>query len=197
MAVREILQIGNPILRKRSTKIVHFDAALAGLVQDMVESMEAASGVGLAAPQIGASKRLIIVEMPDDESYPRPGERWVMCNPEIVKSSRETEIGLEGCLSVAGYVGMVERPVSAIIRGQDISGKKLRVKAEGFLARAFLHEIDHLNGVLYVDIAEQDSVMTVKEYEQLVQEQDVEQDPELEREQETGSRLEHDLPVHV
>jgi peptide deformylase len=171
MAVREILQIGNPVLRRRSTKIVHFDASLSELVQDMVDSVEAANGVGLAAPQVGISKRLIIVEMPDDESYPHPGERWVMCNPEVVKVSRETEVGQEGCLSVAGYVGMVERPTSAIIRGQDIRGKRLRVKAEGFLARAFLHEIDHLNGVLYVDLAKEDSVMTVEEYEQLIQAQ--------------------------
>jgi peptide deformylase len=199
MAVREILQIGNPVLRKRSTKIVHFDGALAGLVQDMVESVEAANGVGLAAPQIGISKRLIIVEMPDDESYPHPGERWVMCNPEVVKASRETEVGQEGCLSVLGYVGMVERPVSAIIRGQDIKGKKLRVKAEGFLARAFLHEIDHLNCVLYVDLAEEGSVMTVEEYERLVQEQEAEQEleAELESEHETELGTEQRPPVHV
>ena len=151
MAVREILQIGNPVLRRRSTKITHFDGALSRLVDDMIESMEAANGVGLAAPQVGITKRVIIVEMPDDESYPHPGERWVMCNPDVVKASRETEVGQEGCLSVAGYVGMVERPVSALIRGQDVKGKKLRVKAEGFLARAFLHEIDHLNGVLFFD----------------------------------------------
>jgi peptide deformylase len=182
MAVREILQIGDPVLRKRSSKITHF-AAVAELVQDMIESMEAANGVGLAAPQIGVSKRLIIVEMPDDESYPHPGERWVMCNPEVVKVSRETEIGQEGCLSVAGYVGMVERPVSAIIRGQDIRGKKLRIKAEGFLARAFLHEIDHLNGVLYVDLAEEGSVMTVEEYERLVQEREQELEIETVSEQ--------------
>ena len=189
MAVREILQIGNPVLRKRSSKIAHFDGALAGLVQDMVESVEAANGVGLAAPQIGISKRLIIVEMPDDESYPHPGERWVMCNPEVVKAGRETEIGQEGCLSVAGYVGMVERPVSAIIRGQDLKGKKLRVKAEGFLARAFLHEIDHLNGVLYVDLADDGSMMTVDEYEQMIQEQEPEPEP--------ASEAELDTSVHI
>jgi peptide deformylase len=182
MAIREILQIGDPVLRRRSTKITHFDAALSELVEDMIESMEAANGVGLAAPQIGIPKRLIIVAMPDDESYPHPGERWAMCNPEVVKASRETEVGQEGCLSVAGYVGMVERPTSTIIRGQDIRGKKLRVKAEGFLARAFLHEIDHLNGVLYVDLAEEGSVMTVEEYEQLIQEQEAETEAELETE---------------
>ena len=102
MTVREILQIGNPVLRRRSSKITRFDGALSSLVEDMAETMHAAKGVGLAAPQIGVSKRLIIVEMPDDEEYDHPGERFVLCNPEIVKASRETEIGQEGCLSVAG-----------------------------------------------------------------------------------------------
>ncbi len=187
MAVREILQIGDPILRRRSSKVTHFDGALSRLVEDMIESMQAASGVGLAAPQIGVNRRVIIVEMPDGESYPQPGERWIMCNPDVVKVSRETEVGQEGCLSVAGYVGMVERPVSALIRGQDTRGKKYRVKAEGFLARAFLHEIDHLNGVLYVDLAEEGTVMTVEEYEQLIQEQQAEQETETEQ----------DAPVHI
>ena len=170
MAVRDILQIGNPVLRKRSTKITRFDKALSVLVDDMIETMHEANGVGLAAPQVGVLKRLIIVEMPDDEDYPNPGDQWVVCNPEVVKVSRETEVGQEGCLSVAGYVGMVERPVAAIVRGQDVQGRKIRVKVEGFLARAFLHEMDHLTGVLYVDLAKEGSVMTLEEYEELISE---------------------------
>ncbi|MBN1640630.1 MAG: peptide deformylase [Anaerolineae bacterium] len=165
MAIREILQIGHPTLRERSHKVTHFGDGLAALVEDMIETIHEAHGVGLAAPQIGVSHRVIVVEMPDDESYPYPGERWVVCNPEIVKASRETEIDLEGCLSVAGYVGMVERASEVVIRGQDLRGRKVRIKADGYLARAFQHEIDHLNGVLYVDIAEGDSVMTVEAYE--------------------------------
>jgi len=171
MAVREILQIGNPVLRKRSTKITRFDKSLSTLVDDMIEAMREANGVGLAAPQVGVTKRLIIVEMPEDEDYPHSGERWVVCNPEVVKVSRETEVGQEGCLSVAGYVGMVERPLEAIVRGQDVQGRKIRVKTEGFLTRAFLHEIDHLSGVLYVDLAKEGSVMTLEEYEELINEQ--------------------------
>jgi peptide deformylase len=181
MAIREILQIGNPVLRQRSHKIVRFGQALANLADDMVEIMHEANGVGLAAPQVGALKRLIVVEMPDDEDYPHPGERWIVCNPEVVKTSHDTEVGQEGCLSVAGYVGMVERPTEATIRGQDIRGHKLRIKAKGFLARAFLHEIDHLNGVLYVDIAEQDTVMTVEEYNELIAAQGEEAQEERER----------------
>ena len=176
MAVRDILQIGNPILRRSSLKITHFDGTLAKLVDDMVETMQEANGVGLAAPQIGVSRRLIIVEMPDNEDYPHPGERWVMCNPEIVKASRETTVGQEGCLSVAGYVGMVERAEAITVRGQDIKGRKVRVKADGYLARAFQHEIDHLNGVLYVDLAQTGSIMTVQEYEEMIREQDPEAD---------------------
>jgi peptide deformylase len=166
MAVLEVLQIGNPVLRKRGAKVTRFDEGLARLAEDMIETMHAQNGVGLAAPQVGVSTRLIVVEMPEDEDYPSPGERWVMCNPEVVKASRETEIGQEGCLSVAGYVGMVERPTAVTIRGQDLTGRKVRVKATDFMARAFLHEIDHLNGILYVDLAEEDTVMTVEQYEE-------------------------------
>jgi peptide deformylase len=177
MAVLEILQIGNPLLRRRGAKVTRFDGGLARLAEDMIDTMHEAHGVGLAAPQVGVSTRLIVVEMPDDEDYPHPGERWVMCNPEVAKQSRETEVGQEGCLSVAGYVGAVERPIAVTIKGQDLSGRKMRVKAEGFLARAFLHEIDHLNGVLYVDRAEQDTVMTVEQYEELLEETEQESVP--------------------
>jgi peptide deformylase len=167
MAVLEILQIGNPVLRRHGAKITRFDNGLARLAEDMIETMHSAKGVGLAAPQVGVSTRLIVVEMPDEEDYPHPGERWVICNPEVVKASRETEVGQEGCLSVVGYVGMVERPTEVTVKGQDLTGRKMRVKADGFLARAFQHEIDHLDGILYVDRAEQDSVMTVEQYNEL------------------------------
>jgi peptide deformylase len=171
MAVREIVQIGHPVLRKHSSKITHFDGALEKLADDMLETMHEANGAGLAAPQVGVSRRLIVVEMPEDDSYAHSGEQWVVCNPEIIKASRETEVGQEGCLSVSGYVGLVERPVEVIVRGQNLHGRKIRVKADGFLARAFQHEIDHLDGVLYVDRAENDSVMTVEAFEELAQAQ--------------------------
>ena len=174
MAVREILQIGNPILRRRCFKITRFDGAVSELANDMIETMHAANGVGLAALQVGVLNRLIVVEMPDDEDHPRSGERFVICNPEIVKASRETATGQEGCLSVSGYVGIVERAGEVIVRGQNLKGRKLRVKAEGFLARVFQHEIDHLNGVLYVDIAEEGSVVTVEVFEQRVREHQAE-----------------------
>ena len=177
MAVREILQVGDPILRQRSVKITHFDGALSRLVDDMVETMHAANGVGLAAPQVGVSRRVIVVEMPsdahmgDDREFPHPGERFVLCNPKIVKASRETEIAQEGCLSVAGYVGEVERSVQVIVNGQNLQGRQARIKADGFLARAFQHEIDHLDGILYVDIAEEGSIVSLEELRQAAQEQ--------------------------
>lgn len=165
MAVREILQIGHPTLRKHSHKVMRFGNELATLAEDMLETMRAANGVGLAAPQIGILTQLIVIEMPDDDDYPHPGEQFILCNPKVVKASRETEAGTEGCLSVQGYVGQVERPVSVIIEGQNVQGKKVRIKAEDYLARVFLHEIDHLDGVLYVDIAQKDSIISNEELE--------------------------------
>ncbi len=165
MAVREILQIGNPILRKHSIKVSQFDGALSQLVQDMFETMRAANGVGLAAPQIGVSSRVIVIEMPEDQDDPYSGAQFALCNPKIVKASRETEIDSEGCLSVLGYVGQVERPVEIVVSGQDMRGKNVRYKVDGYLARAFQHEIDHLNGVLYVDIAQTGSVQAVQKEE--------------------------------
>jgi peptide deformylase len=170
MAELEIVQIGHPVLRERSVKVTVFDERLSRLAEDMLESMREAKGVGLAAPQVGIARRLIVIEIPDDEDYPHPGEQWVLANPEIVKASQETEVGQEGCLSVVGYVGMVERPVEVLIKGQDLSGRKVRIKAEGYIARVFQHEIDHLNGVLYVDVAQEGTVMTVEAYDALFQE---------------------------
>lgn len=173
MAVREILQIGHPTLRKRSRAVTQFDEKLASLTKDMIETMHEANGAGLAAPQIGVLARLIIVEIPgDDEEEDEPVQQFVVCNPKIAKKSREVEIGQEGCLSVEGYVGQVERSTHVVVDGQDLGGKKIRIKAQGFMARAFQHEIDHLDGVLYVDIAEEGSVISLQELERLAQEQE-------------------------
>jgi len=187
MTVREILQIGNPLLRQRSYKITRFDESLSSLVDDMVETMHDKHGVGLAAPQIGVRRKVIVVQMPDDDDYPHPGELFVMCNPEIVKASREVEADQEGCLSVVGYVGYVERATWVIVRGQDLQGRKVQVKAHDFLARAFQHEINHVNGVLYVDIAEQDSVMTMEEFERRLREEQEQEQAQAGAQAEEGS----------
>jgi peptide deformylase len=138
----------------------------------MIETMRAAPGVGLAAPQVGVSERLIIVEFAEPpEEDPRqdePGSAdaepaappkevkpklYVMLNPEIVKNSGETVIGVEGCLSIPGLVGEVERFSTIHIKGQNRRGQPMKVKAEGWLARIFQHEIDHINGVVFPDRA--------------------------------------------
>ena len=153
MAVRDIVKIGHPVLRQRARKVNRFGSALKTLVEDMVETMRDAPGIGLAAPQVGVSERVIVVEVPEDEEIAGSGQLHVFVNPEIVKSSREEVLGEEGCLSIPSLVGDVWRAEWITIKGQDADGKEIRLKAGGWLARAFQHEIDHLNGRLFVDMA--------------------------------------------
>ena len=150
MAVRPIVQADNPLLRKKSKKVKRFGRALQNLINDMVETMHAVRGLGLAAPQIGVSQQVIVIQLPEDEEDPQSGKLYVLCNPEIVKTAGEEE-SEEGCLSVPGFVGDVRRAAAVTVKGFDRHGKKMRVKAEGLLARAFQHEIDHINGTLYID----------------------------------------------
>lgn len=151
MAVRPIVHADNPVLRKRSKKVKRFGRALQNLVDDMVETMHATHGLGLAAPQIGVSQQVIVVQLPGDEEDPQSGKLYVLCNPEIVRTAGEEEESEEGCLSVPGFAGDVRRATVVTVKGLDRHGKKIRIKAEGLLARAFQHEIDHLNGTLFID----------------------------------------------
>ncbi|MFN7037411.1 MAG: peptide deformylase [Bellilinea sp.] len=154
MAVREIVTVPDEVLRRKARKVTVFDANLQKLVDDMVETMRQAPGVGLAAPQVGISERLIVVEYAEtDEDEDAPKKLFVVVNPEIVKVSTETEQGIEGCLSIPGLVGEVERPLQVVIRGQNRRGQPVRIKAKGWLARIFQHEIDHLEGILFTDRA--------------------------------------------
>jgi peptide deformylase len=164
MAVRDIVFINDPersaVLRKRAIKVTDFGPKFQDLVDDMIETLGAASGVGLAAPQIGVSQRVIVVRLPDDEeSVEEYGEDagvlYVIANPEIAKSSKELVEGIEACLSIPGYFGDVDRHEGITIKGQDRHGKDIRIKPKGWLARVFQHEIDHLNGQLYIDIAKE------------------------------------------
>jgi peptide deformylase len=165
--MREICLVGDPILRKKARKVTRFGDGLATLVQDMTEVMRASSGVGLAAPQIGVSERVIVVETSKDEEEPGSGRLYAIVNPEIIRPSEEMEDGLEGCLSVPGYVGEVTRHQAVTIKGRDLKGRKIRVKAQGFLARAFQHEVDHLNGELFIDkLTAPDRVWRVEEGEE-------------------------------
>lgn len=154
MTLREIKTFPDEVLRFKAEPVVDFDDDLLTLVDDMVETMREAPGVGLAAPQIGISKRLIVVEFGDEEDETFPKQLYVVANPEITSQSGGTVSGIEGCLSVPGVVGEVERANVVTVKGQNAHGKKFKIRAQGWLARIFQHEIDHVNGVLYTDRAE-------------------------------------------
>jgi len=158
MPIREIIRLDNPILRKKAHKVTTFDNRFQKLVDDMVATMQEAKGVGLAAPQIAISQRLIVIRLPDDEKAKEEfgddaGVLYVFANPEITKISKEMVEGTEACLSIPGFFGNVERHEAVTIAGLDRNGKLQKVKAKGWLARVFQHEIDHLDGRLYIDIA--------------------------------------------
>lgn len=154
MAVRPIVTVGNPVLRQKAVKVTHFGESLAALVDDMFDSLHAARGVGLAAPQVGVPQRLFIVEIPpevdEDGNETAPSESYILVNPEIIRATGEEEME-EGCLSVPGYRGLVKRATSITIKGQDVHGRAVRYRGEDLLAQAFQHENDHLNGALYLD----------------------------------------------
>ena len=151
MALRQIRFVGDPVLRKRAHKMSRFDDDLATLVQDMAETMRNSNGVGLAAPQVGITARVIVVETPEDEDELGSGQLYAVINPRIARASKEMLDGLEGCLSIPGYVGEVTRHAAVTVKGQSVRGRKIRIKAQGLTARSFQHEIDHLYGVLYID----------------------------------------------
>ena len=157
MTLRKIVTLPDPVLRRKAHAVTKFDKNLGTLIDDMVETMREAPGVGLAAPQVGLSERLIVVEYyereEDEENEEAPKKVWAVINPEIVKTSEETTMGAEGCLSIPGLVGEVERHAEVHIKGLNRHGKPMKVKAKGWLARIFQHEIDHLNGVLFPDRA--------------------------------------------
>lgn len=144
MTVRPIVVLGNPVLRRKARKVTRFDDSIRQLVQDMIETMRDAPGVGLAAPQIGVPLQVAVIEAEKDQVH-------VIVNPEIVKAEGE-ELLDEGCLSFPGYWGKVRRAQKVSVKARDASGKEVRITdAEGLLAQALQHEIDHLNGMVYVD----------------------------------------------
>ena len=157
MAVREIVTLPEPVLRKKARKVTDFGPELQTLIDDMVETMRVAPGVGLAAPQVNASVRVIVVEYgeeDEEEKAPLPPKLYTVVNPEITRFSKESEVGSEGCLSIPGFAGDVDRPLAVTVKGLNRRGQPIRIKAEGWLARIFQHEIDHLDGVLFIDRAE-------------------------------------------
>ena len=162
MALRTIVTLPEPVLRRKARPVTKFDNDLQTLIDDMIDTMRDAPGVGLAAPQVGVSERVIVVEYAEPEEVEEGEEPkevepklYVMVNPEIVKSSPDTVVGVEGCLSIPTLVGEVERAQEVRIRGLNRRGQPMKVKAEGWLARIFQHEIDHINGVVFTDLATQ------------------------------------------
>ena len=157
MTLRKIVTLPDPVLKRKAHTVTKFDKDLHSLLDDMVETMREAPGVGLAAPQIGLSDRIIVIEYyereEDEENEDAPKKVWAVINPEIVKVSEETLMGVEGCLSIPGLVGEVERHAEVQVKGMNRHGKPMKVKAKGWLARIFQHEIDHLNGVLFTELA--------------------------------------------
>jgi peptide deformylase len=138
------------LLRSSSRRVQRVTPRLLAAAQAMLEAMRQANGVGLAAPQVGIRQRFFVVELPEDEEEGLPRETYILFNPEIVKSQGE-QVGIEGCLSIPGYVGEVARFEQVTIKALDEQGQPVRHKAEGYLARVFQHEIDHLDGILYTD----------------------------------------------
>ena len=144
MAVRQILVAPNPLLRKKAEVVQNIDASIVKLAEDMVETLEAAGGVGLAAPQIGVSKRVIVIWLPDEDPF-------VLVNPKVAKHFGE-RIVTEGCLSVPEMQGKVKRSREVIVKAVDPAGNPVRIDATGLKAQALEHEINHLDGILYTDL---------------------------------------------
>ncbi len=150
MAIRKIFTSENPVLRQKAKKVKKLDTSIQKLIDDMIETMLDAPGVGLAAPQVGVSLRVIVVGIPEDEEDPHGGTKLQLINPEIFKSEGE-QIGEEGCLSIPGYVGIVKRAMNVTVKGLNRHGKEVKVKATGYMARVLQHEIDHVDGRLFTD----------------------------------------------
>ena len=143
MAVLPICVVPDPVLRQKSKRVRSIDSSIHKLIHNMLETMHAAPGVGLAAPQVGIPLRVIVIGLPEQEDI-------ALINPQLVRRKGERLVS-EGCLSVPGYVGQVNRAVSVTVKGRNQNGQEIRIKADELLAQALEHEIDHLNGVLYID----------------------------------------------
>ena len=168
MALRNIVTVGDPVLTKKCRPVVKFDDRLAQLIDDMKETMRNANGVGLAAPQVGVLRRLVVVDVGD--------EIVELVNPELVSESEEQQTGVEGCLSLPGEYGVVTRPMYVTVRAQDRNGDWYEYEGEGLTARCFQHELDHLDGHMYTEFAEK--MLTPEELEELLKQESEAQEEE-------------------
>ena len=191
MSKLPIVTIPDKGLREKTRPVTKFDADLQQLIDNMIETLNEANGVGLAAPQIGRPLKLAVIwTLPEEDDagneLPDTRDLYVVINPEIFWASRETDKGIEGCLSIPGYLGEVERPQSIRVRGLDRHGRKFRHRFDDWDARIFQHEIDHLNGVLYIDkLTTPENIWTEEEFEAMRQE----------REKAKGAESEHEPMV--
>lgn len=149
--VRTIHKIGDPVLRRKAKKVEKVTKDIQKLIDDMIETMHAAHGMGLAAPQVGVSQRVAVVEVEKSDDVPGSGTVYALVNPEVIRQSEETWRNQEGCLSIPGWRGEVERPQRVTVKALDRSGNRVKLDVESWVARAFLHEIDHLDGVMFID----------------------------------------------
>jgi peptide deformylase len=159
MALLRIVLEGDPRLRQKATKIRSVDDALRRLAADMHETMDDAPGVGLAGPQVGVMRRIIVIRVPADYNDDGDEEiRTTLINPEIVKSHGR-EVATEGCLSIPDWVGDVPRSESITVKAMDLNNRDIRIKARGYFARVIQHEVDHLDGILFIDRVEDKSTL--------------------------------------
>ena len=144
MAILPLVMMDNPVLHQKAKRVRNIDGSIQKLIDDMIETMHHVGGAaGLAAPQVGVPLQVVVIELPEEDVI-------TLINPEVVKSSGERGV-MEGCLSLPGYRGEIKRWESVTVKGRDRHGKEIRIKAEGLLAQALQHEIDHINGVVYID----------------------------------------------
>lgn len=165
MAVLTVRVLGDPVLRRKAGRVAKIDASIQRLIDDMIDTMHAAGGVGLAAPQVGRPLRVIVIEVPPPEADPpevKEREVIVLINPQIVRRSGERQV-TEGCLSVPGYWAEISRSEKVVAKGLNREGREVRIKGEDLLAQALEHEFDHINGVLYIDHLESlDQLMKIE-----------------------------------
>lgn len=149
MSLLNIHLVPDPVLRRKASRVTAIDASIKRLAANMLETMHEAEGVGLAAPQVGVTLKVVVLQVPDQEPL-------VLVNPEIIKRAGQREVE-EGCLSIPGYRGLLDRSMDVVVKAKDLAGKDLRIRAQAgdaqqaLLAQALEHEIDHLNGVLFID----------------------------------------------
>ena len=151
MPAREVIIVPHPTLRKKAAPVTDFGEETQQLIEDMILTLHDESGAGLAAPQVNVSQQVILVEFGSEEDESIPPTLYVTLNPKITSFSKEIVTGAEGCLSIPGLMGEVDRAQEIVVEGQDRHGEALKMHLRGWVARIFQHEIDHLNGILYTD----------------------------------------------